>query len=170
MLCADKYSISLTEANLKVFTRWYLVPTILALMFPSSSPFCFRDCQAQGSMIHIWLECPRIRGFWNKLFNLIRKITDLSIPKSPQIALLNGHIPNIPKHSGKLIYFMLTGARIVIARAWKQPSVSLSAAKRKIFWIMSQEKLVSSLSKSFEVTWEPWARHVGISLIPGISI
>lgn len=73
-------NISLIEANLKVLMRWYLVPSRLALMFASTSPLCFRDCQAQGSMLHIWWECPRLRGYWNKIFNLIRRVSHYEIP------------------------------------------------------------------------------------------
>lgn len=166
-------NIALIEANTKVLTRWYLVPSKLALMFPSSSPLCFRNCQAQGTVLHIWWECPKIRGFWNGIFHLIRKITDTPIPKSPQIALLNGNIPKISKTTAKLIAFILTGAKISIAKAWKQPGVSLASARRKISWIMSQENLVSTIAdsnKAFLAVWEPWARHVGISLTPGVEV
>lgn len=82
-------TISLIEANVKVLMRWYLVPTRLAVMFPTSSPLCFRACQALGSMLHIWWGCPKIRGFWNKIFYLIRRVTGIPVTKSPQIALLN---------------------------------------------------------------------------------
>lgn len=55
----DIYNTSLIESNIKVFTRWYLVPTRLAATFPSTSPLCFRGCQGLSSMILIWWECPR---------------------------------------------------------------------------------------------------------------
>lgn len=165
-------NISLIEANMKVLMRWYLLPSRLATMFSSASPLCFRDCQAQGSMLHIWWECLRLRGFWNKVFAIIRKVSGLPVTKSPQVALLNAPIPRTAKHTQKLITFMLLGAKTTIAKAWKQPTVSFQAAKRKISWIMSQEKLVSTMmdtTKSFEATWEPWARHLGIPLSPGIQ-
>lgn len=165
-------NISLIEANLKVLMRWYLVPSRLATMFSSASPLCFRDCQAQGSMLHIWWECPRLRGFWNKVLARIRKVSGLPVTKSPQVALLNAPIPRIAKHTQKLITLMLLGAKTTITKAWKQPTVSFQEAKRKISWIMSQEKLVSTMTdttKSFEATWEPWVRHIGISFIPGIQ-
>lgn len=90
----------------------------------------------------------------------------------PQVALLNAPIPRIAKHTQKLIALMLLGAKTTITKAWKQPTVSFQEAKRKISWIMSQEKLVSTMTdttKSFEATWEPWVRHIGISFIPGIQ-
>lgn len=40
-------------------------------------------------------------------------------PIVPHIALLNSPIPKKPKHMQKLIFFMLLGAKITIAKAWK---------------------------------------------------
>ena len=150
--------------------RWYLVPSRLAAMFPTSSPLCFRNCQAQGTMLHVWWECPRIRGFWNRILCLIRKVTGVPVVKSPHIALLGYDIPRVSKSIQKLIAFMLIGAKTTLAAAWKQPRVSFLVAKGKISWIMTQEKMVSSISNTsdiFEAIWEPWARHVGVSLSPG---
>lgn len=100
------FDTSLVEANLKVTTRWYLVPNRLAAIFPSSSPLCFRDCHILSTMIHVWWECLKIRGFWNKMFNLICKVTGHLVPQTPSIALLNGpndrKPPNIPKNESSL--------------------------------------------------------------------
>lgn len=56
-------NVSLIEASVKVLTRWYLVPTHLAKMYLSSSADCFRGCSLRGTMLHLWWECPRIKGF-----------------------------------------------------------------------------------------------------------
>lgn len=82
----------MVEANLKVLTRLYLVPTWLAKMYPSVSPLCFRDCQMPGTMCHIWWECSRIYGFWNSIFALIRRVTGQSVPKTPYLVLLNAPV------------------------------------------------------------------------------
>lgn len=60
---------SLSEACLKVITRWYMTPYRLSRIFPSASPLCFRGCHLVGTMSHIWWDCPRIRDFWNKVFS-----------------------------------------------------------------------------------------------------
>lgn len=68
--------------------------------------------------------------------------------------------------------FHVGGSEAKIAKAWKQPRVSLMSTKRKISWIMSQEKLTGILldkTNEFEATWEPWAKYLGIALIPGIT-
>lgn len=122
-------------------------------------------------MAHIWWECPKIRPFWKRMFNLILKVTDHQVPRTPAVALLNAPIPKTHKFTRNLIHFILLGAKLTIAKALKQPRVSFLAAKPKISWIMSQEKLTSVLldtKDQFESTWEPWAHHMGILLRPGI--
>lgn len=165
-------NISLIEASLKVITRWYLTPSRLSIMYPSVSPLCFRGCNMKGTMIHIWWECPKIRSFWTKIFQIISKVTALTVPRSPLTALLNHQIPGAPKYKHKLIFFILLGAKLTLAKAWKLPKVSVIAAKRKISWIMAQEKMVSSMldtSVRFEKTWEPWAKYVGVG-VPSLKV
>lgn len=122
-------------------------------------------------MVHIWWVCPQIHLFWNKIFNLISKVTKCMAPRSPSVALLNAHIPQSPKPKQKLIHFFLLGAKLTMARAWKQPKISIKVAKLNISWIMSQEKIASILvdaAQKFEIIWEPWGLFVGVSLTPGI--
>ena len=161
-------NVALIEASLKVITRWYLVPERLHQCFPSSSPLCFRDCSHRGSFLHVWWECPKIRGFWNRVFHLIRKVTGVPVAQSPHVALLNFAPAEASKSQKRLIHFMLLGAKLTIAKAWKSSTVSFTLLKRKISWIMTQEKLASSLlntSQKFEITWEPWAKYTNTSLI-----
>lgn len=153
------------EADLKVITRWYLVPTRITKFYPNSSPLCFRGCGHVGSLLHTFWECPKIRGFWNGIFHIIRKTTGYAIQQNPTIALLNYNIPRVPRLSRSLIHFILLGAKITLAHAWKKPSVSLRQAKQKISWIMTQEKVSSSIldtSDKFRLIWEPWARFLGL--------
>lgn len=62
----SKVSINTTliEANYKTLLRWYLVPTRVARMHPSTSPNCFRRCGQLGTMYHIWWQCPLVTRFW----------------------------------------------------------------------------------------------------------
>lgn len=126
---------------MKIITRWYLVLTPFAKMFPDTSPLCFRGCGHLRSLFHTWWSCPRIQGFWNKVFQMKRKVTGYPIPQTPQIALLNRQVEHTPKHIPSLLFYMLLGAKSMIAWAWKRPSVSFWATKWKISWITVQEKL-----------------------------
>lgn len=140
------------EASLKALTRWYMTPSRHSSIFPLVSPLYFQGCQMTGSMLHVWWDCTKIRSFCNKIFQIISKVTRFLIPKSPTTALLNFLIPKVPKYSQKLIYFILLGTKLSIAKAWKHPKVSIQAANRNISWIISQKKLMNTLldtSKQF---------------------
>lgn len=67
----------LVEGDLKFSSRWYLVLTRLTKFYFQSAPHCFRGCGHIGSLFHTLWECPKIRGYWNRIFNLIRKSTAL---------------------------------------------------------------------------------------------
>lgn len=138
-------NISLIEADLKVMSRWYLVPTRLAKFYPQSSPLCFRGCGHLGSLLHILWECPKIRGFWNKLFQLIRRVTGSIVPQKPTIALLNEKIPKLSKNNQILSHYIFTGAKLTIARAWKSPKASMHLTKQKVTWIMLQERTSNTI-------------------------
>lgn len=156
-------NVSLIKVNAKILTRWYNVPLRLAKIFPGTSSICFRGCGLTGSLYHIWWECPHIWGLWNRIFSLIRKVTDISVPKSPEIALLNGSPFGCPKHLQTLIHFILLGTKLTIAKTWKKPTVSLAAVKRKISRVMIHEKTVSLLESSTEKhdkIWEPWKTYI----------
>lgn len=139
------------------------------MLYPATSPLCFRGCNLRGDMLHSWWECPKIRGFWNKMFSLIGKVPSIPVQKSPHIALLNSSVESAHKNMQRLIFFILLGTKLTIAKSWKKPTVSVRLAKRKISWIMVQEKITSVLLNStekFEAIWEPWATCMHCPLTP----
>lgn len=165
-------NISLIEASIKVLTRWYYVPARLSVIFPGTSPLCFRGCELEGSMIYTWWTCPHIRSFWQKVFCTVSIITKKVIAPNPNIALLNGKIEALPKFRQTLVYFILLGAKVTITKAWKKPNVSFLGFKRKVSWTMAQEQIVAKLndkSGNFYDTWEPWAIYCNIPLLLGMS-
>lgn len=56
------------------------------------------------------------------------------MPQSPHLALLNYLFEFAPKNTQRLIFLILMGAELTIAKAWKHPSVSFLIAERKISW------------------------------------
>ena len=100
---------------------------------------------------------------------MIYRVTGYRIPRTPNVALLNAHLPHLSRSTQKLIHFILLGSKIAIAKSWKQHRPLVSIAKQKISWIMIQEQLSSILANSSEVfheIWTPWAVFVGVPLTP----
>lgn len=82
--------IKIQEANYKFLSRWYRVSKMLAISYPLTSDRCWWGCGLQGSHIHIWWECPKIRSFWVELRALISEITTVPIQDDPVQCLLHG--------------------------------------------------------------------------------
>lgn len=130
---------------------------------------CFRGCNPRGDMLDVWWECPKIRSFWKKIFSLIRKVANVPVQKSPHIALLKLPVESPFKSMERLIFFILLGTKLTLGKSWKKPTVSVFLAKRKISWIMAQEKIAGILldrTKKFETIWEPWATFINVPLHP----
>lgn len=86
---------SLIEASLKVLTRWYYVPSRLAVIYPGTSPLCFRGCELEGTMLHILWTCPRMRYFWQKVFRTINSTTNETVAPDPNSYLPSAALPTI---------------------------------------------------------------------------
>lgn len=87
----------------------------------------------------------------------------MNIVKNPRVALLNEPVSDISKHTQTLIYFMFLAPKISIATTWKNSVVDLAVMKRKLTWIMFNEKLVSILkdrSSRFDCVWNPWIKYL----------
>lgn len=72
--------------------------------------------KAQGTLIHIFWDCPPVGRFWgnvgSKLFNLIHE----TVPVTTCILILNDlSILNIPKLRKQVIFAGLTAAKKMIA-------------------------------------------------------
>lgn len=118
-------------------------------------------------MLHIWWTCPRIRQFWHKIFSWISKVATTPVQVSPLVALLNFPVKEASRITQRCIFFIILGAKLTLANAWKKTSVSTLLAKRKISWIMNQKKMASVIldrSAKFEQIWGPWATIVGVTL------
>lgn len=87
-------------------------------------------------------------GFGTGCRVLLPKVTGLAVPKTPEIALLKSRPLDCSRSLRTLTHVILLGAKIMISRSWKRPGVSFAAAKRKISWIMVQEKTVSILQST----------------------
>lgn len=145
--------------------------SFVGIWFPPAWQTCFRTPhQCVLVDVDFWAvsytlggNAPRIRGFWNRIFCLLLKVTGLSLKKMHKVALLNRKSVGCSKPIQKLIHFILLGAKLTVAWAYKQPTVSFAAAKHKVSWIMIQEKSASLLldtSDKFEAVLESWKTYI----------
>lgn len=105
------------EGIYKIMMRWYHTPTLLHKLFPqSSTQECWRCGQTEGTLIHIFWECPDMVASW------LSKVLLTEICKNPKIFLPGGKIEHINKLSQRLVNSILTAASGLIAKHWKNPS------------------------------------------------
>lgn len=154
---------SLIEANNKIIMRWYMVLASLATFIPEASPRCFRGCGRLGTMYHVWWQCPKVRHYWIRVYNFMYTLTQVNLVKSPRQALSGTKVESVSKFRRRLIAYVFTVAKIIIAKSWKSAVVPFNQLKYKLSWIMLNERMTATLTdkmQQFEKIWSPWIRYL----------
>lgn len=55
-------------------TRWYTTPDKTHTYQVGGFPLCWGGCNIQGTMTHIWWECPKIHEYWEEVQQYIVKM------------------------------------------------------------------------------------------------
>lgn len=163
------FNTATLEAAYKVLLRWYWVPARIAKSNPSYNDRCFRGCGQRGDELHTWWSCPRLIGFWSRVFGLLSSLFHAPFRKDPKFALLHCPLPGLFSHQQKLATYLFIAAKRTIARAWKKPSVSFAEVKNSLTTLMIHEKMSSILHDShakFLKVWAPWWSYTLPNLNP----
>lgn len=120
---------SVIEANYKVILRWYMVQTRLATYVLGASPKCFRGCGQDGTIYHIWWQCPKVQRFWIRVYNFIFILTQINLIKFPKHALLGLKVDAASKNQRRLLTFIFISA------------IPFDQLKHKLSWLMINERL-----------------------------
>ncbi|OCT72078.1 hypothetical protein XELAEV_18035050mg [Xenopus laevis] len=102
-------------------------------------------------MAHIWWHCPLVKMYWLRVFGIIDSITKIHIRKDPWVALFNQRIPNSNGISRKLIMFIFTAAKQLIAKSRQlimTPFLSIPKLKAHKMVIMINKELTSLIGNS----------------------
>lgn len=51
------------KKNYKILSRWYRTRSLLCKFDPNTSDRCWRSQQVEGTLPHIWWDCPNIQQF-----------------------------------------------------------------------------------------------------------
>lgn len=154
---------SIIETNYKVLLRWCMVPARLATYVPTASPLCFRSCGQEGTMYHVWWQCPKVRRYSIRVYNFIYTLTQVNLVKSPKQALLGGRVERVSKPQRRLITFIFISAKIIIAKSWKTAALPFAQLKHKLSWIMLNERMTAILQDKMQMykkVWDPWVEYL----------
>lgn len=95
------------------FLHWVcFTPMRLCRIYPNRDPHC-PCCRMQlGTYLHMFWECPTLSTFWSGIFEQLNARLELSVPMSPELALLEIHEDEErPHHSKLLILYLLFYAK-----------------------------------------------------------
>lgn len=150
---------TIQETNYKILTRWYLTPSRLHIMFPGTSKHCWRCQKDEGTLLHIFWSCTKLKNFWTMVRSISQKFMDYQIPNDPAFFLL--HVSSItPKKYKKSILRHLTTAKSCIPVLWKQQSPpSISMWLQKVENINKMEDLIMTAQNrqaAYQKTWTLW--------------
>lgn len=118
---------SLWEMSLKITVRWYYTPAVLTTFNPQLSNSCWRQCGMRGDLLHILWKCPKLKNYWEKVFQIISELTQSQISPNPALALLPLEADLVPSDMGHSVLNILLAARLLITRKWKSdipPSIT----------------------------------------------
>lgn len=157
-----KGSINVTaqEKGFKLFSSWYKTPLKLHKINLEIPPTCWRCHPKEGSLLHIWCECPSILKFWTDIFCLISQITTLHIDFSPAQALLHHSSLPMKTYNRSLALHLLKAAKLYIPVLWKSPNPhTIADWIKRVNKIATIEELVHQAhysSTTYRDTWACW--------------
>lgn len=91
LLFAHKASLAngYQEGGYKILMRWYRTPVALHRIYPQVSNLCWRCQESEGTLIHIFWECPMLKEFWRMVEETVETITGVSLGENPAAFLLH---------------------------------------------------------------------------------
>lgn len=141
--------------QIKFLHRVYFTPVCLSRIYPDRNPHCPR-CRTQlGTYLHMFWDCPALSIFWSGIQLNVQ--LELSVPMSPELALLGIHEDEQRPHHSKLLILYLFYAKKEILCKWSSPA--LSSWESKINAALPLYKL-SYIHRGcpwkFDKVWLPW--------------
>lgn len=125
------HSIAHWEQNHRLVHRWYLAPAKLALMYPDSSPKCWRKCGQRATLLHTFWYCKTLSPLWNKVPQIIKLLYGTGVALTSAMALLLVDMNVFPARCRTVIIHLLLSTTICIAAYWKQID---SPPFREVIW------------------------------------
>lgn len=91
----------------------------LAKIYKLKDKRCWKCREVEGDLYHMWWSCCKVRGFWELVYNELKKILKYTFPKKPEAFLLGMVGKEIKKEDKTLFLYATTAARIMLAQNWK---------------------------------------------------
>uniref|UniRef100_A0A8C5MRY5 Reverse transcriptase domain-containing protein n=1 Tax=Leptobrachium leishanense TaxID=445787 RepID=A0A8C5MRY5_9ANUR len=164
-----KSSICVThqEQSFKMLFRWYTTPVLLCRMGRTTSDLCWRNCGLQGTFIHLWWDCPRVKEYWGKVGRLLTSIFHRPVHVDPWDFLLSRPKTGFTNPEQSLLRCVLLAARRALASQWLSDVLpTMRLVKAKVSDVRLMEELTAIVRQTipkFEKTWHLWEDYLGVT-------
>ncbi|CAH2275150.1 Hypothetical predicted protein [Pelobates cultripes] len=161
---ATSICTAIQEGNYKRIARWHYSPSKIHSLFPNTHDICWKCTQRGASLAHTWWTCPLLQKYWNNIVKMLKTITGIQVPITPQ-ALLFLILPSpLPKSHHILLTHLITAANLLIPVKWKNPNApSIREWIAKVETIRTMEEIHGSIAHKlslFQDVWDPWVRFI----------
>lgn len=152
-------STKIKELNYKFIHKFYITPVKLHRMFPNTSPKCLKCKTEDGTFLHQFWHCQKLREFWTAIHLTTQKILNSQIDMTPGVYLLNYATSSIHRDKQRLLITITYFAKKCILWLWKSDkSPTIEMWRKQILDFLPLEKLTMELKhrgQSFEKLWSP---------------
>uniref|UniRef100_A0A8C5PT54 Reverse transcriptase domain-containing protein n=1 Tax=Leptobrachium leishanense TaxID=445787 RepID=A0A8C5PT54_9ANUR len=153
-------SLHIQQTHYKLLMRWYLTPTRLHKIYPSTDQTCWR-CQASpGTFVHIWWECPSLRAYWESIFSIVNEITGLDSCPSLEVALFHLVPISTLTYRNSLAIQLFNVAKSLIPRKWRSTTPpTVWEWIQAVEGVREMEEMFLSMDNKYDkyfVTWYWW--------------
>uniref|UniRef100_A0A803TWA0 Reverse transcriptase zinc-binding domain-containing protein n=1 Tax=Anolis carolinensis TaxID=28377 RepID=A0A803TWA0_ANOCA len=160
------YSTSIKESWYKIFFRWYITPVKLAKFNKGKrGEECWKCRKEKGDLFHMWWGCKKIKRFWRKIKKEMEIILQIKFTLKPEYLLLGLTDFHMDSNNEKLFIYMISAARIVIAKSWKTTEIpSLELWTLKLMDIQNMDNLTQIISQKYhtrtKTNWNNLSRYL----------
>uniref|UniRef100_A0A670II65 Reverse transcriptase domain-containing protein n=1 Tax=Podarcis muralis TaxID=64176 RepID=A0A670II65_PODMU len=169
--CNIKFTacMALRENIWKMLYRWYHTPVKLAKMYRLKDKRCWKCGEVEGDLYHLWWTCKKVKGFWESIYNELKKIFKYTFPKRPEAFLLGMMDKEIKKEDRTIFLYATTAARIMLAQYWKVETIpNIKDWQIRMVNYAELDKLTGKIrdqdEQKFLKNWSKFWKYIGINV------
>ena len=148
------------EANYKLLVQWYYTPERLHQFDKEVDERCWRCGREQGTLLHIFWYCQKIRHYWEEVRRISQKFSEVLLPDDPALFLLHSSEVPVQKYRKSVVCHMINAARAGVTSKWRDICPpSIAGWLKRIEEVGAMEDLVRTAQNrriQYEEIWSGW--------------
>ena len=157
-------STRIQESNYKLLNQWYYTPVKMHKFSIENSEYCWRCGLEQGTLLHIFWSCVKIRKYWLEVQRISQKFTEIQLPDDPAFFLLHSSQIPVRAYKKSVLCHLINAAKSGITLQWRDTRPpSITRWLNRVREIGAIEDLVLSARNKREQyveTWTGWNQFI----------